>query len=74
MVFTSSQPFGLDVAEAVDQVGSRPQIPRNFDQAIGVRTVIRSHYKKQVRVGGYVLHGDLAIFGGIADVLRRAGL
>ena len=51
-----------------------PQIPRNFDEAIGVRTVIRSHYKKQVRVGGYVLHSDLAILGGIANILRRPGL
>ena len=52
----------------------RAQVARHFDQAIGVRTVLRSDDQQQVGIGGHVLDRNLAIFGGVADVLRGGPL
>src|ERR1700730_8372049 len=51
-------------------MGTGAEVPRHFDQAIGVRTVLGTHDQQQVGVFRYVLDRDLAILGGIADILR----
>src|SRR5215471_12282860 len=50
------------------------QTARDFNQALGIRTVVGADDQKQVGVGGYVLHRHLAIFCGVANVLRGRAL
>src|SRR5205085_2177194 len=41
-----------------------------FDQAVRVGTVFRTDHQQQVRITRDLLHCDLAVFSGVADVLR----
>src|SRR6202522_92137 len=52
----------------------RTKVARNFNQTIRVRTVFRAHDQEQIRFGSDLLHRDLTIFCGVADILRGRAL
>ena len=60
------------LALVVDQVGRRSHRTRHLDQAVRVRRVGRPDDQDDVRLGGEVLHGLLAVLRRVADVVAAA--
>ena len=66
------EPGGLEFLGLVDPVcGPSPGLERDLDEAHRVRGVRRSDDDHDVHLGRDVLDGDLAVLGGVADVVRR---
>src|SRR5579864_717370 len=58
------QPLRLNVAATVDQVGTSAEVARDFNEAVGIRTVLRADDQEQLGFGSDVFDRDLAVLGG----------
>ncbi|SIC06646.1 Uncharacterised protein [Mycobacteroides abscessus subsp. abscessus] len=66
----SLEPRRIDVLGVVDQVGRpRPRIQGDLHQPHRVRRVTRTDDNHQLAFRGHRLHRDLAVLGGVADVV-----
>src|SRR5579863_1033868 len=64
------EPGRIDRLRVVDQVAHGPKIAGNLDQPVGVGTVGGTDHQDQSRIVRHVAHRNLAVLGGVADVLR----
>ena len=68
--FHALQPFLLDFTGVVDPVGGFSAIFQgHLDQANAVGRVRRPDHNHEVTFGGNLFDGDLAVLGGVADVV-----
>ena len=49
---------------------TRAQISGHLDKPVRVGTVVGTDHQQQISVGGNLFDSDLAVFGGVADILR----
>ena len=73
-VLTPVEPGLVDLARVVDAVGRLGAgLERDLDEADRVGRVAGAHHDHQVGVARDLLDGQLAVLGGVADVVARAG-
>ena len=67
----SFKPLVVDLASEVNSVGRlRARLQRNLNQTNGVRGVCRTDNNHEVARGANLLDGNLAVLGGVANVIR----
>src|SRR6185312_13264369 len=66
----SVEPLRLNVAPVVDKISLYAIVLADFNEPLGIRAVGRADDEDHLAKFRYAFDGHLAIFGGVADVLR----